>query len=1398
MAITLNDQLYSFSPKALDGKYGKQVGADTVPFASVAEANATIPFAYRHRGLMVTIDTGSGNTLYWYKDGKTDGDLVPFNAASGPDTNFANTDLTIAANRLHTVSPDTSIKIGPNTSNQYLEINGGTGNEYIGMDMGYPNSQYSNFYVDKFGVNGTAFKADGTSNYSSSLNLKNYASLSLYNSDTSKNAEFTAQVDADTTALVKVTDNTTSVASGIAVTGTGITISDMSATPGNTNLIIDRLPAVTGTHVLYIDDSTGSVSKGLLPNTPTGITGGVVTWISGLTFHVTAADYYIDGVHYTSPATDITLDAADGTNPRLDVLAVTSAGTVVKITGTAGATPAEPQVDYFTQLKLTSILLNAGATTPVGIIENVIYDEGVEWAGTSQGTISANFLSSAITPFRNSFEVETANYADQSGIMFSNNVPVGISNDKTLNLHLYSTEAFTGTSDIKVQFLKNGVAVSDVRPLPFVKTTVGLWQYVSFRLTDFVFTSPDFNQVKFILTGASATRFVYWDYIVLQDGIVQPGGSTPPLQGLQNVITVDPVLTVSNTIQTGNNSLEFNAGDADQSLPYSSIYLYKDFMRLSSWDDVTSLSTSVFVSPSSLKLSNVGATLGVNMEITTTGVTIQHETDPAKNVALSVFVNGTTYDANAAGLINLGTIGGGSSYTFSNGITETTGAVKLGGTLTQTTDFDAVDTHAVRFFNTSVFGVYIDQQATGNIIFDATDLSFNNPQITVTPAKAQMAYLPNDKATMTFKMEYAGVTLDMGNGAVNPLKIINLASGTAANVLYIDSTTGTVTKGAAPAGSSYTFTNGLTETTGTVELGGTLTKVTIIDGNAGTWPINFNNMGDFNVQTKVAGVGPSLTALHPTTSDYTELQLTTVQGYIKHYGDAFGAGEYNGFIANDNGLTLHLRNTTSGVLKMENVATATAANVLYIDPATGVVTQNTAPSGGGSTAPVDITYSALSTAISGSTLIPGTVYRLTDFQTVHTIYNTTDTNTGPTEVLLLTALTTNELAPVAYSESYPDDMIYYNPTNDTTVMPGCTKGFIYRRIDTKRNNDLPTDFRAVKYRRWAATVAAWSSGTTYSRADKVSYNSKIWMSAQGSNTNNTPTGSSDAWWVDTGLVPTSLFLYGDDGFSPSGWTADAATFQDYLLFDATSYANGNVLNNKVDYSYDVSSGVPLTNVINNVFTGTSSRCKNNTVDNGSDWRSNVFLSNSKFEGNTITNYGKVTNNFVSAGGGMWNNFVSDSRMSGNVLNGASIYENTLTSNAGIENNVNYFGDIDYNTISKSSSINGNYGDFSCYQNSLDNYANMLNNTLFQTPVISCTGNGAFLQNAVLTKFTAGSRQFVYNNFRSANGASGQTWTNTETLVYANQLCDIYKRPDGTWKLSYMNNSDTLTVTAITT
>ena len=62
-----------------------------------------------------------------------------------------------------------------------------------------------------------------------------------------------------------------------------------------------------------------------------------------------------------------------------------------------------------------------------------------------------------------------------------------------------------------------------------------------------------------------------------------------------------------------------------------------------------------------------------------------------------------------------------------------------------------------------------------------------------------------------------------------------------------------------------------------------------------------------------------------------------------------------------------------------------------------------------------INYDNLVLKINSSELVPGQKYLLEDYQTVHTIPNTTDTNTGPIEPLVLTALGNNNLEVIAYS-----------------------------------------------------------------------------------------------------------------------------------------------------------------------------------------------------------------------------------------------------------------------------------------------------------------------------------------------------------------------------------------------
>lgn len=110
----------------------------------------------------------------------------------------------------------------------------------------------------------------------------------------------------------------------------------------------------------------------------------------------------------------------------------------------------------------------------------------------------------------------------------------------------------------------------------------------------------------------------------------------------------------------------------------------------------------------------------------------------------------------------------------------------------------------------------------------------------------------------------------------------------------------------------------------------------------------------------------------------------------------------------------------------------------------------------------EVTYEQLVTKITNSELVAGGWYKITDNAMIYTDYDGTIT-TCDTEPILVLALSSNKISNVAFSETYPEDIIYYNPTL-TTILGyyNFQKGCIYRRIDTKRNIDIPCDWRNLK------------------------------------------------------------------------------------------------------------------------------------------------------------------------------------------------------------------------------------------------------------------------------------------------------------------------------------------------
>jgi hypothetical protein len=251
------------------------------------------------------------------------------------------------------------------------------------------------------------------------------------------------------------------------------------------------------------------------------ISGGIVTWESGLTFRVTAAVYYIDGVRYESLEQTITLDAADATNPRFDVLVLDDSEAFDKITGVAAADPSEPQVDQSTQLYLTTVLVGAGATTPTGVSTVIVYDENTEWTASSAGTVSVNF-NNTTNPSNGTKSAAVASWSAGATLVFTNSTTVNTGDVNSFSLRVWLTANLSKSQNLSIQFFNGATAVSLQQPIAISKTTTGAYQ--TFSLAEIDWTGAVFDRVK-ILLGGNNSNVLYIDEIKYQTGISQPSGT---------------------------------------------------------------------------------------------------------------------------------------------------------------------------------------------------------------------------------------------------------------------------------------------------------------------------------------------------------------------------------------------------------------------------------------------------------------------------------------------------------------------------------------------------------------------------------------------------------------------------------------------------------------------------------------------------------------------------------------------------------------------------------------------------------------------------------------------------------------------------------------------------------
>jgi len=337
---------------------------------------------------------------------------------------------------------------------------------------------------------------------------------------------------------------------------------------------------------------------------------------------------------------------------------------------------------------------------------------------------------------------------------------------------------------------------------------------------------------------------------------------------------------------------------------------------------------------------------------------------------------------------------------------------------------------------------------------------------------------------------------------------------------------------------------------------------------------------------------------------------------------------------------------------------------------------------------INTTYSQLSSSLSNGLLIPGQKYKITDYQTTYNMPEVTPTllASGSIEPLIVTAMTSSSLESIAFSEQYPQDLIYYDIINNQTIIPGCNKGYIYRRIDTKQNNDICFDFRQVKFRRWKINIteehadgnAAYTKRTVIKKTNSNDIYVKL-TNATGSfdsyiypNIENPSTNSSTYWdKISKNYITHPNHLNGVYcSWSSSNLSVGNLTFS----VDSADYIDMYMFSKFSDYSLHYTQ-----DIINNTFnTPSTDIIKNSNVvfiHDYSNISNNVFYFRSK---NFINNNNTIITP-VSYGGS--NGFVSDFYNNICKIKSCLIlytnYDNKIISSASIISNCS-FNDININ------------------------------------------------------------------------------------------------------------------------
>jgi hypothetical protein len=413
----------------------------------------------------------------------------------------------------------------------------------------------------------------------------------------------------------------------------------------------------------------------------------------------------------------------------------------------------------------------------------------------------------------------------------------------------------------------------------------------------------------------------------------------------------------------------------------------------------------------------------------------------------------------------------------------------------------------------------------------------------------------------------------------------------------------------------------------------------------------------------------------------------------------------------------------------------------------------------GSNQILNTTYSTLTGLKATSGLLSGQLYRISDFVLKwnnQSINDQTVKTAVSGEPLIVTALSNKQIYPIAQSEIYPQDTIYYNidaigsyswgTINNNAAIPDF-KGWIYRRIDNLLDIDIPYDWRNITVnccKPDVSSVPNYSGNYQYSRLDYVketgnnSNRGKLYYSAVTGNSGNALNNSN--FWL-----PVSAFVESGTFFSTDESYGFRALYDDQNL--------GDFIINLPALTSPRIQQPTFTSILTGLGAFTLSNVKNIKIEGG---YSNVIIGNI-FQNNTIGNNfylntiglnfynNTIENNFVYniIGGSFYANIIGEGFSSNTIgagfqVNniGISFSSNTIGESF-VGNTVGYV--FSSNTIG-SSFIYNNIGNiFSSNTITLNFYSNNIGNNFSLNTVGTTFSNNTigniFQYNNIANSFT---------------------------------------------------------------